>query len=285
MSICFLVLFAIRLFSDQATVIVADTPYIRDAHSFELAGRVPVYIREAQIESAYAEKGWHLIWYDEFTDSGLDTDKWRTEDWASFKNEELQYYTPANVQVGDGRLRLISRKETYHDRRFTSGAVHTQSKFSFRYGKAEIRAKLPKGKGIFPAFWMLPDQEDKWLPEIDILEMLGHEPHKIWMVQHWLNGNEKLVSNSSTYTGDDFSAGFHTFSIEWSPGQIIWLIDGKERFRSSESVPGMKMYLYLNTAIGGVWPGDPDQTTELPQAFEVDYVRVFQKKGGVDRCC
>jgi beta-glucanase (GH16 family) len=230
-------------------------------------------------ETNVTQDGWVLLWHDEFEGNCLDTSKWNLEDWAAEKNNELQYYSPNNVKVEDGVLQLISKKEPFKGKDYTSGAVHTQGKFAFLYGKAEMRAKLPAGQGMFPAFWMMTDKENTWLPEIDILEMLGHQPDQIWMVSHWLGEDGKLKSVSDTFKGPDFSKDFHTFSIEWTPDSITWLIDDIERFTINRNIPSEKMYLYLNTAVGGNWPGSPDQTTVFPASFEIDYVRVYKGNG------
>ena len=224
------------------------------------------------------QNGWDLIWHDEFENNCLDSGKWNIENWAAEKNNELQYYSPNNIKVEGGLLKLISKNEKFKGRDYTSGAVHSQGKFSFLYGKVEMRAKLPSGQGIFPAFWMMPDKENTWLPEIDIMEMVGHLPNEVWMVSHWLDTNGTLKSDYNTFIGDDFSKDFHTFSIEWTPESITWLIDGIERFQSSKSIPSEPMYVYLNTAIGGNWPGSPDNSTVFPVIYEIDYVRVFQRK-------
>lgn len=219
---------------------------------------------------------WDLIWQDEFENNCLDSSNWQIEDWAAEKNNELQYYSPNNVKVDDGLLKLISKKEKFKGKNYTSGAVHTKGKFNFLYGKVEMRAKLPAGQGIFPAFWMIPDKEDIWLPEIDIMEMLGHKPNEVWMVSHWLDKTGTLNSDFSKFKGPDFSKDFHIFSSEWTPDSITWFIDHIERFRSSKFIPNEQMFLYLNTAIGGNWPGSPDPSTVFPVNYEIDYVRVFK---------
>ena len=203
------------------------------------------------------------------------------EDWAAKKNNELQYYSPNNVRVEGGILRLISKKENYGGRNYTSGAVHTKGKFSLLYGKVEMRAKLPKGQGLFPAFWMMTNKDDTWLPEIDLVEMLGHRPDEIWMVLHRLDENNRLTSRSNSYKGEDYSIGFHTFGIEWSPDTITWFIDGAKRFKVGEFVPREDMYLYVNTAIGGDWPGRPDETTSFPAFYDIDYIKnIYKRIGG-----
>ncbi|MFC4409953.1 family 16 glycosylhydrolase [Chungangia koreensis] len=226
-----------------------------------------------------SKSDWVLLWSDEFNSDCLDMEKWNMEDWAALKNNELQYYSPNNVQVEDGVLKLVSRKEQYRGKSYTSGAIHTKDKFEFSHGKVEMRAKLPAGQGLFPAFWMMTNKEKTWLPEIDIMEMLGHKTNEIWMVVHWLNEEGELTSDSSSFTGPDYSKDFHTFSIEWTSGSITWFIDGIARYSTDAYVPRENMYLYLNTAIGGNWPGSPDQTTEFPAVFEIDYVRVYKNRG------
>lgn len=224
------------------------------------------------------EKGpikWKLIWNDEFTGRFLNIHKWTAVNMAYPSNNELQYYLPDNVKVENGLLRLISKKETYENKEYTSGAVQTKDTFTFRYGKVEMRAKLPSGQGIFPAFWMLTDHKETWLPEIDIVEMLGHNPKEIWNSLHRLNKKQNLTSLTNSYSSKNFALAFHTYSLEWSSEKIDWFVDGVKTFSVTNSVPKEEMYLYINTAIGGNWPGNPDKTTEFPTDFEVDYIRIF----------
>lgn len=230
------------------------------------------------VHPAVDDDKWLLIWHDEFSSACIDDLKWNVENWAAEKNNELQYYLPENVIVQDGFMQLISRKESFGGRTYTSGAIHTKGKFNMLYGKIEMRAKLPAGKGIFPAFWLMTDKEDTWLPEIDIMEMLGQVPNEIWMVVHWMNQKGRMARDFESFKGPDFSADFHTFGIEWTPDSITWLIDGEVRFTSTAHVPEESMYIYVNTAVGGNWPGSPDSTTEFPVTFAIDYIRVFSLK-------
>lgn len=220
--------------------------------------------------ASHLDKEWHLIWQDNFIESNLNRSKWTTEHGQFDKNNEMQVYHPEQVVVDQEYLKIITTEE------FKSGAIHTMDKFSFLYGRVEMRARLPKGKGIFPAFWMMPNIEQTWLPEIDILELLGHEPDRAWMVVHWLE-NGILKSDSTSFKGPDFSTDFHIFTLEWSEDQLTWFIDGEQRFETDAYVPDVPMYLYLNTAVGGDWPGAPDHSTDFPQVFEIDYVRVYQR--------
>lgn len=223
--------------------------------------------------------GWKLIWNDEFDDLRSTLKKWTFEDMVAEKNNELQYYSPTNVKTADGLLTLIAKDEKARGRNFTSGAVHTKNTFNFSYGKVEMKARLPSGQGMFPAFWMMTNKEDTWLPEINILEMLGQEPHGIWMVLHGLDENNQKKTVFQSYEGENYSASFHTFSLEWTPTQLTWLIDDEIKFETNEYIPNEEMYLYINTAIGGDWPGSPDDTTQFPTFYEIDYVRVYQKVG------
>jgi beta-glucanase (GH16 family) len=231
---------------------------------------------------APAEKpGWKVTFDDEFDGTSLDLKKWNANDpWGRERNEELQAYVTNAFEVGGGFLRIVAEKrEAFYAgkrRSITSGMMTTYGKFSQEYGRFEIRCRVPKGKGMWPAFWLLPDPL-AWPPEIDILEILGHEPDKIHMTHHYRDAQEKHQSHGGSWSGPDFSAGFHEFAVEWSPQRIVWFVDGAERFRSERSIPKGKMYLLLNLAVGGDWPGAPDAQTTFPAALEVDYVRVYQK--------
>jgi beta-glucanase (GH16 family) len=113
-----------------------------------------------------------------------------------------------------------------------------------------------------------------WPPEIDIMELLGHEPTRVYMTHHW-GAWPNVQSHGGSYAGPDFSQDFHTFAIEWRPGLLIWLVDGVLRFVSTTHVPDEPFFIILNTAVGGDWPGNPDQTTVFPQYHEIDYVRWY----------
>lgn len=221
---------------------------------------------------------WILTWSDEFNGSKVDATKWNVYDRLNSYNNELQYYSPDEVQVGNGTLKLTSHRRDVKGKAYTSGAVNTLGKFAQPFGKWEIRAKLPGTKGIWPAIWLLPADET-WPPEIDIMELLGHEPNVIHMTNHWKDSKGAHQSKGGPFSGPDFTKAFHTYAIEWEPGKIRWLVDGVERFVSTEGVPDGPFYLILNTAVGGDWPGNPDTTTVFPQTQEIDWVRVYRKRG------
>lgn len=159
------------------------------------------------------------------------------------------------------------------------------------YGRFEIRAKLPKGQGIWPAIWMLPTDEifGGWPKsgEIDIMELVGHEPETIHGTVHfgpeW--PNNRHIGRAYTLEEGIFDDDFHLFSIEWQPNQIDWFVDGNHFYSVSptELQPdnyffNARFHLLINLAVGGNWPGNPDETTEFPQTMKLDYVRVYQYK-------
>ena len=221
---------------------------------------------------------WELVWSDEFDGPTVDRAKWYVENAALDKNNEGQYYDPEEVFTRDGTLVLRSRKRTKGDRLFTSGLVETKGTFSQTYGWFEVRAKLPKGQGIWPAHWMMP-ADNSWPPEIDIMELIGHDPTTIHMTHHYGKWPDTRLAGNS-FTGPDFSQDFHVFSVQWEPDAIRWYVDSQERSVQTENIPDVPMRIILNTAVGGDWPGYPDETTIFPQEHVIDYVRVYRKSDG-----
>jgi len=225
--------------------------------------------------------GWKLTFHDEFDGQAMDTQKWNPNDpWGRERNHELQAYVTNAFKVKGGILCInTDKRQAFYSgkqRAYTSGMMTTQGKFSQQYGRFEIRCRVPKGKGMWPAFWLLPDSLG-WPPEIDVLEVLGHNPNKVYLTNHFRDEQKKHGSHGGSWSGPDFSAQFHEFAVEWSPKAIVWFVDGVERFRSEKSIPQGKMYMLVNLAVGGDWPGAPDEKTQFPAAFEVDYVRVYQR--------
>jgi beta-glucanase (GH16 family) len=235
--------------------------------------------------------GWRLAFDDEFDGTTLDTGKWHTCFWWATdtcsieSNNELELYTRDEVSVQNGYLRLRAEKrdmvgwngKLYH---YTSGMVMTGGRkdvippgFTFTYGYMEARVRVPAGKGLWPAFWTLPASYT-YPPEIDMTEILGDSTTVTHMHYHY-SGTDV----GSTWTGPDFSTGWHTFAADWEPGQIIWYVDGVERFRytNSSTVTSSPMYVLLNLAVGGDWPGAPDASTVFPAYYDVDFVRIWQK--------
>jgi beta-glucanase (GH16 family) len=234
---------------------------------------------------------WRLVFSDEFNGSSLNTQKWRTCFWWADttcnieSNDELQIYNPGDVLVQNGMLRLRAQKrnmvgwngKTYH---YTSGMVMSggasgsiPAEFTFIYGFAEARVKVPAGQGLWPAFWMLPANYNS-RPEIDIMEILGQEPRVLTMNYHYIGGD-----SGSSWTGPDFSAGWHTFGLDWEPEAIVWYVDGVERWRYTDkaTIANTAEYLLLDLAVSAIHSGAQQITKNFPSYFDIDYVRVWQK--------
>ncbi len=223
--------------------------------------------------------GWVLVWWDEFDGPSLDATKWTVVSDApgGFHHCCLgntgNAWSADDVSITDGSLRLTTERRAFQGSAYTSGAVTTQGKFDFLYGRLDIRARVPKGNGLWPAFWLLPGDwwQGGYAPfEIDMMEALGQDTHTDYMV-NWSG----TLHQYCQYTGPDFSAGFHVYSFIWTANSMTWLVDGTQRCARQRGIPTMRMDLILNTAIGGSWPVPPDASTVLPQYTDIDYVRVY----------
>lgn len=245
---------------------------------------------------------WELVFNDEFDGDHLDPNKWVTCYWwdrngcTNRGNSEMQWYIPDNVKVENGLLRLIARQQqvSASDGRvynYTSGMVTTgrnvddqtvPTRFSFQYGYAEIRARVPEGKGLWPAFWMLPVGHHS-KPEIDVLEFLGHETNIVHLTYHFKKPDGSDGRVTADFLGPHLPSGWHTFAVNWSPDSITWYVDGVRRshYEDGPTISAEPMYLLLNLAVGGNWPGSPDQNTIFPNEYQIDYVRVWKKSGNV----
>jgi beta-glucanase (GH16 family) len=218
---------------------------------------------------------WSLTFNDEFDGSALNTTKWKL-DQLNGSNGELQEYmndnSHNNYVVQNGYLNITARKEYYQGKNYTSGAINTQGRFAQAYGFYEMRARVPKGVGFWPAFWLLPNPTG-WPPETDILEYLGRQPSTAYMILHWSGGQSQTY-----YNGPDFSADYHTYGLDWEKDKMVWYIDGVERkrFTDTTKIPNMAMYLIANLAVGGTWPYSPTSTTPFPSVYSIDYIRVWK---------
>ena len=234
-------------------------------------------------ETASLQKnGWDLTWRDEFDNQTIDLTKWTISDSGTVYNNELEYYAPDEAYIDNGNLVMRSQKRIYKGKRYTSARLTTKGKFFQQYGLFEIRAKLPKTQGIWPAHWLMPES-GAWPPEIDIMEILGHQPQKVYFTFHWGTSTDHESKGGSFISTIDLSQDFHTYSLEWNENEMIWYLDGIQRFRTTQlqtgyNLPAMPFYLVLNTAIGGDWPGKPNAKTVFPQYHLIDYVRVYQKE-------
>ncbi len=217
---------------------------------------------------------WRIIFHDEFEGSTLDSSVWNTAfPWGSTSTTTPSLiYRPQNVAVADGALQLTAHKETTLGYPYTSGIVTTYKKFSYQYGFLEIRALVPGGRGLWPAFWSLP-VNGQTTPEIDTMEILGGSPTSAQLHYHYGQG----IDSGAEASGPDFTAGWHTFAVDWEPDAITWYIDVVQQntFTKKSAIAALPMYLIANLQVGG-WPGRPDSTTPFPATYQIDYVRIWQ---------
>jgi beta-glucanase (GH16 family) len=200
------------------------------------------------------------------------------EYWTEMNREdnytgELQYYTPANSCIDNGCLTLTARKEAMGGHQYTSGMVQTFGKLEVLYGRIEAKISLPVAQGIFPAFWLTTDSD---LHEIDVLEMVGCEPGNIYGVCHYKKNNRATKTYGMIHIIDPCE--FHVYAVEWETDEVRWYVDDTQFFSTITGVPDEALYVILTLAVGGVWPGNPDQTTQLPLSMKVDYIRIYDWK-------
>ena len=246
------------------------------------------------------EKGWKQVWSDEFEYSGLpDSTKWDYDVGGhGWGNNELQYYTRAdtnNAVVRNGRLMITLRKQLKDTNQYTSARLISKHKGDWLYGRIEVKAKLPAGKGVWPAIWMLPTD---WVygswpmsGEIDIMEAVntgaagGNAVYgSIHYGPAWPNNQHQTAGFTPSSSVAD---NFHTYAMEWDPAEIRMYVDGNQYARYSNwwtpngGYPApfnQRFHWVLNVAVGGNWPGNPDGATSFPQRMEIDWVRVFRKQ-------
>ncbi len=243
--------------------------------------------------------GWTLTWSDEFSGSALDDSKWTRETGGNgWGNNELEYYTdrPQNALLRDGNLviHVDKEKNTGNDnvsREYTSARLKTQGKFTQAYGRFEARIKIPRGQGIWPAFWMLGDDIEKvqWptCGEIDIMENIGKEPALVHGTIHGpgYSGGQGISAPFALADKGRFTDDFHVYAVEWEPKEIRFYVDTHlYATRTPADLPKGAKWVYdhpffilLNVAVGGDWPGNPDATSTYPQEMLVDYVRVYKR--------
>ena len=237
--------------------------------------------------------GYTLDWADEFSSAEIDVTAWGYDVGGNgWGNQELQNYTNRkdNSFQTDGKLVIEAARESFNGNNYTSARMLTKGKKEFKWGRIDIRAKVPTGKGIWPALWMLGSNIDqiKWPAsgEIDIMEIIGKEPNNLHGTAHWGNvGATSSISKGGKYTlpMGVFSDKFHVYSIVWQADTIEWLMDDISFHKITKADVGSnypfndKFFLIFNVAVGGSWPGPPDNTTTWPQRMFVDYVRVFKK--------
>lgn len=244
---------------------------------------------------------YQLVWSDDFNGadgSAPDASKWAIQTGGGgWGNNELESYTARsqNVQVSGGNLVITAIKEDYTGadgilRHYTSARMQTKGLFSQTYGRFEARIKIPKGQGMWPAFWMLGSDIDTnpWpaCGEIDIMENIGKEPAIIHGSLHGPGYAPGNVTAAYTIPSGALSDDFHLYAVEWEAQQVRFYVDSTlyATFTSANLPSGSPwefnkpFFLLLNLAVGGDWPGPPDGTTQFPQQMLVDYVKVYQKQ-------
>ncbi|MBN2433708.1 MAG: family 16 glycosylhydrolase [Spirochaetes bacterium] len=266
-------------------------------------------------ESHTGEFMWSLVWNDEFNGLFIDKSKWTFDLGNGFYNDdeyvpgwgnnEKQYYTDSNCYVRFGSLHIKAKEETTKAEingekipfDYTSTRIKTDGLFSKKYGRFEIRAKLPAGKGLWPAIWLLPQNSEygSWAAsgEIDIMEAKGSDFLKVYGTIHY--GSEWP---SNRFSGESYEFPFtdppkditqwHVYALEWEPGELRWYVDGNlyqtQNLWSSNDNPypapfDKEFYLLMNLAVGGTYDGDPDDSTKFPATMEIDYVRIYELTG------
>lgn len=251
------------------------------------------------LHSAAIADDWKLVWQDEFNGDSLNYDQWKIEVNAfGGGNQEQQIYTDRakNIRLHNGSLVIEAHNDNAAiagtTRPYSSARIHSKRRGDWKYGRFEVRAKLPAGQGIWPAIWMLPsdDQYGGWARsgEIDIMEFKGQEPNTIWGTLHY---GKKWPDN--VHTGDtlktsdtDYTADYHVYATEWEEGEIRWYLDGKLwQTQTKWNTPDaafpapfdQKFHMILNLAVGGGFVGPTSPETKFPATMLVDYVRIYQR--------
>jgi len=240
-----------------------------------------------------APQGWVLDWHDEFDGTSLDHAKWVEETGdPNNGNDEKQFYTarPDNLRIENGMLVIEARRENMGGMAYTSARIKTQDLVERTHGRYEARIRIPRGQGIWPAFWLLGADCRKigWprCGEIDIMENIGREPDLVHGTLHGPGySGEKGIGRPQALGKGAYADDFHVFALEWEPDAIRWYRDGILYHTARPDTVGgdwvfeRPFYVILNLAVGGYWPGYPDAGTPLPQRMLVDWVRVYRRPG------
>lgn len=249
---------------------------------------VSVFVTRQDAMADGPSKG-RLLFNESFGGNRLDRDRWSpcyhwsTSGCTNLSNDELEWYVPEQVKVADGVLSLEARRRsvTGLDKQFDyvsgliSGLSPDRALFSFKYGYVETRARVPAGRGLWSALWMLPTTRESE-PEVDIFETVGEKPDIVAMHTHWLeDGKDK--QHGFRWRGPDLSLGWHTFGLEWKPDSLTWYVDGVARWRVTDpkQIPQEDMYLIANLAVGGRFTKSPDAGTPFPSSLKMDYIKVW----------
>jgi beta-glucanase (GH16 family) len=245
--------------------------------------------------------GYSLVWSDEFDGEIIDASKWvyETGDGTDYGlpagcgNEEKQIYTNSSdnssITMDDGNSVLAITALKPSAENYTSAKLTTNGLQSFYFGRVDIRAKTPAGNGLWPAIWLLGENRPliDWpgCGEVDIMEILGRAPDTMFTTIHYVNSENKKGESQKAHTlgGANFSDDYHVYSLEWTPNELQFSLDGvpiyQEQLQTDMKEFLRPHYLILNLAIGGYWPGNPDASTPFPSSLNVDYVRYYSIDG------
>jgi beta-glucanase (GH16 family) len=237
---------------------------------------------------------WRLVWSDEFNGTSIDTNHWKFEtgNRNGWGNHELEYYTdrPDNAYVSNGILHIVARQEATNEFAYTSARIKGQGLFSKKYGRFEFRAKVPQGRGYWPALWLMPEYSPygRWpaCGEIDVMENKGNYPAVVQGTIHYAdtNGDHLQSTEIFTFPQNDGATNFHNYLLEWTTNSIKWSVDGKlyetQTNWSTANAPypapfDQPFYIIMNLAVGGIYSGNPDINTVFPGEMQVDYIRVY----------
>lgn len=281
--------FAIKAFNPQNVYLSKDNVIITIEDDDDNAAGLVIPTTGFTTPTEYPGKT--LVWADEFNADTLNTSNWSYELGAGgWGNNELQYYREDNTSLIEGNLVITAKKQDFGGSEYTSSRLVTKGKKFFKFGRIDIRAALPEGQGLWPALWMLGTNIDavSWpaCGEIDIMELTGNLPNRVVGTVHYgANTSEHQYNSMSKYlSGDDnFQDEFHVFSINWIEDKIEFLVDDvifhtiTPADLDGAAYPFNKNFFFIfNIAVGGNFPGNPDNSTPFPQHMIVDYVRVFQ---------
>jgi len=234
-----------------------------------------------------AYPGYVLAWRDEFSRREQERSNWQAgKGPARTANGGLQYDRPENVSLEDGYLVLTARAEPYEGHQYVSASVSTQDRYSFRFGRVDVRARVPAGQGLWPSVRLLGDCKGRrFCGAIDLMEIAGGDrADSVYGTLRWPDkSGQRYEGGSITLPDETFDQQFHVFSVIWDADRIRWLVDERPYLEQRITDPGFDMfrepfYLVIGLAVGGEWPGPPDASTPFPAQLAIDYVRVFQRE-------
>jgi hypothetical protein len=228
-------------------------------------------------EGNWGDGAWQLVFEEPFDGERLNRELWSVCYWNECTKPyagQLQRYGPGGVYIEDRRLHLVARPRDSTEP-YESGMISSDGALSFRYGYVEVEAQVSDVPGVAAAFWLLPFDR-VWPPEIDIFEVRGFEPNVVHFTHHWVDDGGDPASATRRKTGPDLSRKSHVYGLLWSADELIWYLDGVERFRRTHQVPQVPMKMLATLAVGGDWAGPPVQHA-FPAKVRIDSIRLWQR--------